>query len=435
MSSSATDQNGAVQKHRACDECRTRKLACTKEPDGCSRCKRENIACHYSAQKPMGRPRKRPREETDERPLAAAPPAKTAMSELPPDTQDPGMAFINLLLGDDFVWSQPPPEQQSVPEATEHAKPNGHAALNFVSNFGDVNFDPLPVESFTDTNIDPALFATPAPAADQLPALSPNSNNASSPESISTNTPPALSCTCSTKLFTALNSMQRLSTEVEPAIREARLAAKVAYECVICPLCSFNMELPTHDTQSTAAMVHHFQNMMLLATLIPSIVSAYSRILGVVDEEARRAVDERRQIVFKLPALGGVWGGLSGNGIDDVCGTVNHYAYREMEPVMWRLAVRALLKVDVYGISGSCTLPEKSPGLSVDPFHLGLKDIVLQMENNSKARHAMMDALINTGLWEPPGCGFLSANQPGQPPQCQRIIQIARSSVETLVIP
>ncbi|KAI1266104.1 hypothetical protein F5Y18DRAFT_37218 [Xylariaceae sp. FL1019] len=434
MSSSVTDQNGAVQKHRACDECRTRKLACTKEPDGCSRCKRENIACHYSAQKPMGRPRKRPREETDERPLAAAPPAKTVMSELPPDTQDPGMDFINLLLGDDFVWSQPPPEQQQpVPEVTEHAKPNGQAALNFGSNLGDVNFDPLPVESFTDTNIDPALFTTPAPAADQLPALSPNSNNASSPESVSTSTSPALSCPCSSKLFTALHSMQRLSTEVEPAVREARLAAKVAYECVTCPICSFNMDLPTHDAQSTATMMHHFQNMMLLATLIPSIVSAYSRILGVVDEEARCAVAERRQIVFKLPALGGVWGGLGGKGLDP-CGAIDQYNYREMEPVVWRLAVRALLKVDVYGISGSCTQPEKS-GLVVDPFHLGLKDIVLQMENNSKARHAMMDALINTGLWEPPTCGFLGYNQPGQPPQCQRIIHIARSSVETLVIP
>ncbi|KAK3953136.1 hypothetical protein QBC32DRAFT_125590 [Pseudoneurospora amorphoporcata] len=47
-------------KRRACDECRARKLACSKEPDGCARCKREGVHCNYSAQKPMGRPRKRP---------------------------------------------------------------------------------------------------------------------------------------------------------------------------------------------------------------------------------------------------------------------------------------------------------------------------------------------------------------------------------------
>ncbi|RFU75291.1 fungal transcriptional regulatory [Trichoderma arundinaceum] len=47
------------QKHRACDECRFRKIACSKEPDGCLRCQKEGITCVYSPQKPMGRPRKR----------------------------------------------------------------------------------------------------------------------------------------------------------------------------------------------------------------------------------------------------------------------------------------------------------------------------------------------------------------------------------------
>ncbi|KAI5298734.1 hypothetical protein KEM56_003819, partial [Ascosphaera pollenicola] len=45
-------------KKRACDECRAKKLKCTKELDGCTRCKRQNARCHYSPQKPMGRPRK-----------------------------------------------------------------------------------------------------------------------------------------------------------------------------------------------------------------------------------------------------------------------------------------------------------------------------------------------------------------------------------------
>ncbi|KAL7789440.1 hypothetical protein V8C37DRAFT_386516 [Trichoderma ceciliae] len=48
-----------LQKHRACDECRFRKIACSKEPDGCLRCQKEGIVCVYSPQKPMGRPRKR----------------------------------------------------------------------------------------------------------------------------------------------------------------------------------------------------------------------------------------------------------------------------------------------------------------------------------------------------------------------------------------
>ncbi|KLU85261.1 hypothetical protein MAPG_04289 [Magnaporthiopsis poae ATCC 64411] len=51
------------KQRRACDECRMRKLACSKEPTGCARCTREGIVCHYSPQKQMGRPRKRPRPE------------------------------------------------------------------------------------------------------------------------------------------------------------------------------------------------------------------------------------------------------------------------------------------------------------------------------------------------------------------------------------
>lgn len=43
----------------------TRKLKCTGEQPSCSRCMTENIACVYSAQKTMGRPRKRKIQETD----------------------------------------------------------------------------------------------------------------------------------------------------------------------------------------------------------------------------------------------------------------------------------------------------------------------------------------------------------------------------------
>ncbi|TFA98602.1 hypothetical protein CCMA1212_009732 [Trichoderma ghanense] len=54
------------QKHRACDECRSRKIACSKEPNGCDRCLKDGHPCVYSAQKPMGRPRKRRHAESDD---------------------------------------------------------------------------------------------------------------------------------------------------------------------------------------------------------------------------------------------------------------------------------------------------------------------------------------------------------------------------------
>ncbi|KAI3329240.1 hypothetical protein HD806DRAFT_530637 [Xylariaceae sp. AK1471] len=435
MSSSATGQNGAVQKHRACDECRTRKLACTKESDGCSRCKRENIPCHYSAQKPMGRPRKRPREESDEKPLAAAPPTKTTMTELPPDIEDPGMQFINLLLGNDFNFDPSAETQTTVDtQAQIRDQPWDY------NSFGDVNFDPLPehAQSFSPANIDPALFITSGgldpPLVEHVPALSPNSNTTSSPESSGTSpataTPSGPTCDCIANLYSALSSMQKLPTEVEPAIRQARLAAKVAYQVVTCPSCSFKLDLPTHQPAGSNSMVHSFQTMMLLATLIPSIVHAYERMLNVVDEETKRAVAERRKVTFKLNGLGGIWGRL---GDDGLCDAQRNFNFREMEPMMWRLTVRALLKVDVYGISGNCN--GDATAADTDPFHLGLKDIVLLMENKSKARHALLDTMVDAGIWQQPQCGFLNINKPGEPPTCQRVISIARSSVEQLFIP
>lgn len=41
-----------------------RKLKCSGDHPACNRCERENINCNYSAQKPMGRPRKRRRDDT-----------------------------------------------------------------------------------------------------------------------------------------------------------------------------------------------------------------------------------------------------------------------------------------------------------------------------------------------------------------------------------
>ncbi|KAJ5568795.1 hypothetical protein N7450_011281 [Penicillium hetheringtonii] len=52
--------------HAACDECRKRKLKCSGDLSGCTRCLKQSIPCHYSVQKQMGRPKKRARTSDDE---------------------------------------------------------------------------------------------------------------------------------------------------------------------------------------------------------------------------------------------------------------------------------------------------------------------------------------------------------------------------------
>ncbi|RYP47574.1 hypothetical protein DL768_006360 [Monosporascus sp. mg162] len=437
----ASDPLDTSPKHRACDECRTRKLACTKEPDGCSRCKREGIVCHYSPQKPMGRPRKRPRDETTNKTSAEdAPATKNAMTKLPPDTADPGMALINMLTGgEDFVFGTNL-DSNTLSDSQE----NGSSPWAFCytgDDLGDLNFGtetpPDLAQSFSAPIIDPALFmSTDQPAPEPVPGLSPpNSASSGTPESSSAASPVG-SCACMANLYLALDSMQKLPTDdVTEAVRQTRQATKTAYQVVNCVVCALRFEPPTaaHGGGPTASTVSSFQTLMLLAALIPSIVHGYERILAAVDREAADAQSARRQLVFRIGGLGGFWGPMA----SIECGAAAAYQHREMEPAMWRLAIRALLKLDVYGLSEPTCAPNlRGSQLAVahaDPLHLGLKDIVTMMETRSKARHAFMDAMVLSGVWPEPPCAF-KLHSPGETPTCQQIIAIAKRSVEGLVI-
>ncbi|KAI1088844.1 hypothetical protein F5B19DRAFT_405815 [Rostrohypoxylon terebratum] len=439
-------------RHRACDECRTRKLACTKEPEGCSRCKREGITCHYSPQKPMGRPRKRPRDETNTENSVAAPASKNTMTEIPADTADPGLAFLNILASGDIDYmnydNMGSGNNNNNNNDLENALAIQPQDKGYQFSFGytgdslgDIGFDPLPQHnpSFSNSNIDPSLFVLEPPPADHVPTLSPDT--VGTPESIGSNsgsgvcnhssttntgavTQPTQTCAHTAALYLALEAMQKVPSGVEEALRHARRATRTAYDVVYCPVCSFQIE--PAESGSAGEVTRNFQNLMLLAALIPSIVHAYQRILVAVDEETCRATAERRRLVFKLHGFGGIlWADASA----EECVRAATLEHREMEPAMWRLTVRALLKVDVYGLS-ECRVDMDTEAM---PLHIGLKDIVLQMEQKSRARHAVMDALMRKGAWEPPKCGF-RMHEPGETPTCLRVIAIAKASIDSLII-
>lgn len=406
----------------------TRKLACSKEPDGCSRCRREGIPCHYSPQKPMGRPRKRPRDESNNEDTAVAPATENTMTEIPQDTADPGLALINILTGGEGDY-----DMLGNGSLLSSSSSKGYSwDFGYTGDsLGDIGFDPVPQHAplFSPSNIDPSLFVSAAepPGVEQVPNLSPNS--ASTPENVGGScsapppqTPPAINCAHTAALYLALDSMQKVPEGVENGIRHARRASRTAYDVVYCPVCSFRIEPP--DRAASSDIMRNFQNLMMLATLIPTIVHAYENILRVVDEETTKAVAERRRLIFKLKGFGGImWGdeNTCSNGSE----TLNHL---EMEPAMWRLTVRALLKADVYGLSGlDCDITATSP------LHIGLKDIVLQMEQKSKTRHAVLDAMVHSGAWQLPNCGLGMHNE-GETPTCQRVIAIAKASIDQLII-
>lgn len=288
-------------------------------------------------------------------------------------------------------------------------------------------------------------------------------------------TAPNRVCGCLARLYLALDSLQHLPNEVGPAMSVARNAAHTAHDTVLCPSCS-----PPHLDLHTKPPLQAFQNLMILGALLPTIAHSYRRIVAMVDEEAARAAAEKRRLPLSLTAYGGVWGHMAR--WDNVCAQTTSMDNSMVEPPLWRLVVRAMLKMDVYGIhldredvndeDASNSIKEameatgamqKTPGTDnadgqpatktsqsdgkasggpkagffMVPVHFGLKDIAEMMEERSKMRHKFMDDAYDAGLIktqeEGGECGYTRL-PPGEKPNCQKVIEMARQEIDKLVI-
>lgn len=395
----------------------------------------------------MGRPKKR--RNADKAP-ETSPTAPSAPIHVPDDTSeeaamtvpdaamdmdpalltDPSlsvaadMSFLDLL-GPNFVSTLP----------FQGRPPNPKESLldRDIWNF-DIDFDPdYPPPPQDGTNTASNQFP-PSPSL-RTPSLSPS--EATPPK---TQHPPGHvhdpapltpdSCSCLANLYLALDSLARLPAEVSPAIRAARCACKAAHDAVQCQVCSPPL------TWAASVPLSALQNTMILCALFPSIADAYQRILNLVDAECARATLERRPLRFTLSGYGGVWGELGSS----TCGVTTHYRDVTMEPATWRLMVRTMLKTDVYGINFDADADDLRiiHNNSLQASHLGLKDIIAQMDERSRARHAEIDALIEAGLPPPTGPNGMSMpptqGQDGEEPTCRRVIKIAKEAVDRLLI-
>lgn len=438
-----------------------RKLACSKEVDGCVRCRREGIKCVYSPQKRMGRPRKHRAVEVPVdavEPVEAVPPPtaavpadeETAQIMVPEFDFDPTLAMdldlsfldmnnmdMNFLeLVDPNTQFPPAPAQPAAavldPALTETEQPPHQTHGVFWpmgNNLADINFD----EPHPSTLPGPAPEMTPEEVAqilspdvtETVPSLSPPSTSspstyASPPEVDSTRT-----CGCLTALFRALDSLQTLPNDVGGAMKVARTATKTAHDTILCPVCGDPPMEP-----SCKPPIQSLQSVMMLGALLPSLSNAYTRILTMVDAEAAAADADRRQIKFTLEGYGGLWGWMAK--MDPVrCGAADRLEGALLEPILWRLTVRALLKMDVYGIN------ELTPG--VDPAEVvqqpGLKDIINMMEERSRRRHKQLDDMVAAGMVMKSSCEYVPLSSTSDKPTCMRIIDIAKKSMDDLIIP
>lgn len=319
---------------------------------------------------------------------------------------------------------------QNPPEATSNV---------WLSTFlsGDIDFDlptdPPPYPDLPDAisreDIESIMTADiPSP----LPSLSPATSHTSPSTSSSPASLPPAPCGCLSTLYLALDSLQRLPTEVGPAMKVARTAARQAQICVACDACGN----PPLDLSMKPA-IGPFQTLMMLGALLPSLSHAYMRILTMVDEYAAQAVAERRRIFLAIDDYGGLWGGMMERCVEQGGATLMR---EPLEPMMWRLLVRALLKIDVYGMQ------EASAGLDIPGVdnlsapsaammgcqQPGLKDIIATVEERSRRRHTELDLALAAGLVEkPPHCDY----DIGAEPPCMKIINIAKKSMRELIIP
>lgn len=510
------------KQRRACDECRTRKLACSKEPSGCARCIREGIICHYSPQKQMGRPRKRPRPEvasdSDSRATQSQLPQQDlptigdgidsismmpdfAAFDLDPALADSGPSLFDMLdpalsatlvqpsndagnqvesgtvgPGDRYsgpwggfiglgseresagalaasesdVWAQQPPQAKShTPPQRRLLNPHLTNGIPF-SGLDDFGLEPGPTPSppslASDGPPTPVAAATTGDSPDSWSSSPRQSQHHQVPNEIPTTGFSATarskgSCSCLAKMYLALDSLQNLPDKVGPAMACARGAAKTAWEVTECSVCSppnFTDPLYKPSTQS-------YQNLMLLGALLPSIAHAYNTILPMIDAEAEAcrvgtAVARRHDpltravphLLFDIENYGGLWGRVA-----NACGNLETIvAAKSQDPDTWRSLVRALLRLDVYGLSAEfCSVPMMQ---GVRPAEIvrqiGLKDIVDFLLERSRARHERIDELVAAGEIVNPSCLNYKPLPPGQKYPCQNVLEVARLSIERLVI-
>ncbi|KUJ20527.1 uncharacterized protein LY89DRAFT_579338 [Mollisia scopiformis] len=399
-------------KHRACDECRTRKLACSKDPDGCERCRRENIVCHYSEQKPMGRPRKRQFIETTREEPTNNANIDIDVSALPlvaddlEGYNDSNVAEPYFTNTQSSYGLRPEPTSEQLMSKLDNGRTIWHFGDGDIMNGPHINFG----------NIDFGPPDGPLPSLDSAPQLTTSNASVSDSEQSTPQALPLGPCSCLPSMYLSLSALQTLPTDIVVALKTVRSAAATAASCIWCAQCgAIVLDNPNPPIES-------FQNTMLLGTILPIIANSYQKLLKMVDDETDAAEAAGETKTFRFQDYGGLCGKQK---------TVEHtmacldkelmFNAVEMPAHQWRTTVRALLRVDIYG--------HEQDGFR----HKGLKDLVGEMELRQRTRHDMLDAHVAAGNMEYGSFGqklCLGEQTHG----CLQILKMAKVAIDALVI-
>ncbi|KAM0345310.1 hypothetical protein ACHAPU_006709 [Fusarium lateritium] len=453
----------------------TRRLIGHQEPENSPAPKSPTAAPAAARRKQMGRPRKRRHvDETDDTPVSAAAPATTEQPEQPllflqpaddgsyeqfneaVPTEDylRGLGFLDEpAAGSIDTWDLLPNYNDTLPFDPQILEHDGSIrnntalpALNLsgVDLLGSINFGDADVpqetvsKDLSDTLQQYLAYQVETPRPESLqtsdastPPGSSNGTSVDSPKDVGGTSSPAMqpiptvSCTCLSTLYLALDSLGNLPTEVIPAMKVARNASKVAHDVIQCPVCSASLV----DEPTKPPPMQAFQSLMLLGALVPSACNAYAKILEMVDTEAALAKQQRRTFWFAFKDIGGLWGciGDSPGG----CTTYETYNNKTMPPDLWRLTIRGVLRLDVYGLGkNDSDIPRP-----LSYRQLGLRDVVQRLEERNDKRHAALDAMIAAGNSCQAPAGVIYPSKPCKGGRnCDKVLEVARTALENLVI-
>lgn len=287
-------------------------------------------------------------------------------------------------------------------------------------NFGSGDIMGVPPINFGNPDLESVDSTTPP--LDPMPHLSTESNNSTSSENSPPQSTGGSGCSCLASMYLSLASLQEFPKDIVPALRTVRSACATAAGSIWCQKCGGPVLLDDPNPP-----IESFQNVMLLGTILPIIANGYQRLLQMIDDETTTAESLGQMKSFRFQDYGGLCG-------QPTVACPNIARPIEMSPGTWRTTVRALLRVDIYG--------HEQPGFK----HKGLKDLVTEMENRQKTRHAMLEAhiaslgadslkfgaIIGTGGLG--GHGHTKCPHDGQIHGCLQILSIAKRAIDNLTI-
>ncbi|OJD11755.1 hypothetical protein AJ78_07528 [Emergomyces pasteurianus Ep9510] len=383
-----TESRVSRKRHAACDECRQRKLKCSGEAGGCSRCVKQSLYCHYSIQKPMGRPPKSRARQEDAHTAVTAPQfpdyprGASGVVQVPPFSLAgptravPGAAdppYTSYMMSPGlFVASSPMYGEQA----------HGQASIQLPSS-------PYPTPSSYSQTCTVGMF-TPPVTSTAFPGAS---IPVTAPEAYR-QLQPLTSCSCVSYMYLSLNSLSTLcsfppsSHTLSTLYNAARNARAVIY-CEVCPQ-AFNSFV---------------QNLMILGSLLNVIGDTWLKV-SQMDAEQLGTDVLSPSFVASLPSEPGE---------------------RERR---WKRWLRHVVR---HGVIGSTITPMVDAVQDESSESPNLLSLIQELEARQRWWHAPRDQIeYRTGMLRPNG--DLPPREAGQPQDaeymCTRIAGTAREVIE-----